>query len=159
LEVDHRRDRGHRLEVLHFDLALEPHQLLVDGFERREVKPILAAEIVVDHPLVDLTATGNVVGAGVGEAMPAELDQGRAQDLRARAVGIARPGAAAGGAPTLGRLSLIHASKMPARRARRNVPDCSAAVDSAEPGALTRELIRASAHAAPERPEEWTSRT
>ena len=59
---------------------------LQDGDEQL----LLAAEVVVDHPLGRAGALGDLVDARAGVAVLGELARGDVEDLRARALGVAR---------------------------------------------------------------------
>src|SRR6478672_7876491 len=143
LEIDHRLDGGGRLEVLDLDLVLERDQFLEYGLQGGEIQPFLAAEIIVDHPLVDAASFGDGVRACFRQAALAEFGEGRLQDLCARGIGI----------PLLRRLggfSRLHAWKMPPARHRRNgllaifAPSARAGiVDTLRRRELTLQLIRA----------------
>ena len=48
--------------------------------QERTVQPLLAAEVVVEHRLVDPGAAGDAIDAGAGEPACAELERGGGED-------------------------------------------------------------------------------
>ena len=71
-----------RFEMLDLDLLFERHEILVHQFQGGRIQAFLAAEVVVDHPLVDATAFGDGVRAGRGQSLLTELAEGSPQNLR-----------------------------------------------------------------------------
>ncbi len=62
------------------------------------VEPGLAAEVVVDHRLVEARGVGDAVDAGAGESVRGEGGGGGGKDAIARGIGAGRRTAPAGGA-------------------------------------------------------------
>ena len=89
LEIDHGFDGSGRIEILDLDLLFERNEIFVHGLQGRQIQAFLAAEVVVDHPLVDAASLGDVVGAGGGKSPLAEFADRRLQDLCASGVGVA----------------------------------------------------------------------
>ena len=89
-EGDQAADRLERIARLEVQLALGGADVGVGLLEDGEEELVLAGEVVVDELLVDAAALGDRLHARAAEAVAGELGHRRAQDLLARAVGIAR---------------------------------------------------------------------
>ena len=57
--------------------------------EHRDVELLLAAEVVVDHPLGRAGVIGDLVDARAGDSRVGELPRGDLEDLAARLLGVA----------------------------------------------------------------------
>jgi hypothetical protein len=68
-----------------------PHAL-VRLLQHREVQALLAAEVVVDHPLAGLRERGDLVDARTGQPLLAELRGGDLQDVGLGALRIVGAG-------------------------------------------------------------------
>src|SRR5262249_57053724 len=73
VELDQALDRLLGLQVGEVERAFGAAQALIDALERREVETLLAAEVVVDHPLVGAGAARDRVDASSGEALGGEF--------------------------------------------------------------------------------------
>src|SRR6185437_5768176 len=83
--------RGERLLgrlVLQIERRLLPADRRVGGLQHREVEPLLAAEVVVDHALAGARAIGDRVDPSAAEATLRELHRGDLEDVALNALGI-----------------------------------------------------------------------
>jgi hypothetical protein len=67
--------------MLHVDLLLQGPDPPVRLLENRQVQLLLAAEVVVDHPLGRAGLRGDLVDPGAGEPLVGELVGGDGEDL------------------------------------------------------------------------------
>ena len=77
------------IEVIYIDLLLGVADGTVGALEHCDVQVLLAAEVVVDHPLGGPHLGGDTVHTGAGEAVLGELAGGDQEDLRAGLLGVA----------------------------------------------------------------------
>jgi hypothetical protein len=77
-----------RVEAVHVQSRLRGADLLVDALQHGDVELLLAAEVVVDHPLGRADLGGDLVHAGAVVAAVGELTGGDVEDLGARAHGV-----------------------------------------------------------------------
>jgi hypothetical protein len=82
----------HRVQVLDVELLLEAADADVGPLQDGDVELLLAAEVVVDHPLGRAGLGGDLVDPRPGVAPVGELAGGHVEDLGLSALGVARPG-------------------------------------------------------------------
>jgi hypothetical protein len=80
-----------RLEVVDVELLLQRTDPGVGTLQDRDVQLLLAAEVVVDHPLRRARLRGDLVHPGARVAAVGELAGGDVEDLRTRPLGVALP--------------------------------------------------------------------
>src|SRR5207248_490096 len=81
-----------RRQGIQVEIRFNHPDMIVAALENRPVQPLLAAEVVVNHPLDGMRALGNLIDAAAAEALLRELLGGNGENVRAGAVGIARGG-------------------------------------------------------------------
>ena len=82
-------DRLDRVEVLDVELLLEAADEAVRLLQDGDVELLLAAEVVVDHPLGGAGLVGDLVDAGAGVAAVGELPGGDGEDVGPGPLGVA----------------------------------------------------------------------
>src|SRR5579864_1489060 len=95
-EFDHLREAVRRVVKIQIELALGLVELRVDRFQHFDEQLLLAAEVVIDHPVVRLRGLRNTLDAPARITLFREDPDSGAQDLRARVLRLLR--ADAGGA-------------------------------------------------------------
>ena len=92
-------DRLDGVEVLDVELLLEAPDQAVRRLEDGDVEPLLAAEVVIDHPLGGARLVGDLVDPRTGVALVGELAGRHGEDVGAGPLGVPGPlsAAAAGG--------------------------------------------------------------
>jgi hypothetical protein len=73
IEFDQAPDRGFGIEIGQFQGAFASAQVLINAFQSRKIETLLAAEIVIDHPLVDARTAGDFVDPAAGKALARKL--------------------------------------------------------------------------------------
>ena len=82
-------DRGGGVEVVDLDRLLGGADRGVGALEHRHEQPLLAAEVVVEHPLGRAGPGGDLVDPRAGEPLVGELAGRDVEDLPPGAVGVA----------------------------------------------------------------------
>jgi hypothetical protein len=91
-EGDQPADRLHGLHLVQMQLLLGLANVGVGALEHGQEQVVLAAEVVIDQPLVETGARGDAVHPGAGQAALCKLVAGRVEDRELRSIGIARAG-------------------------------------------------------------------
>jgi hypothetical protein len=78
-----------RIHVAQVQFCFRRADVCIGVFQHRQEELVLALEVVVDQPLVDVGTLGNPVHAGAAQAVLRELVAGGQQDGELGAVGIA----------------------------------------------------------------------
>ena len=87
-ELNQFLQRLHRRQVVQVQVRLDGPHASISLFEHRQVQAVLAAEVVIDHPLAGARGRCNGVDARAGEAFVGELVRGHSQDLGHGAGGV-----------------------------------------------------------------------
>ena len=90
-EADQPLDRLGRIEMFEIEAALLGTDLVVGGFQHREVEVFLVADMVVQHALVGAGIGRDAVDARTGKAMRGELLLGGLENADPHAFGVALP--------------------------------------------------------------------